>query len=60
MPKPDKPDNPDPEKPKPTATFGDVTKEVARRNEAAQKQARVKRTAREREQIAIRRQWERL
>ncbi len=55
-----KPDNPDPERTKPTATFGDVTKEVARRNEAAQKQARVKRTAREREQIALRRQWERL
>ncbi len=55
-----KPDNPDPERSKPTATFGDVTKEVARRNEEAQKEARAKRTAREREQIALRRQWERL
>lgn len=57
MPKPDKPD---PERSNPSLTFGDVTKEVARRNEAAQKEARAKRAAREKEQIALRRQWERL
>jgi hypothetical protein len=55
-----KPNNPDPERSKSSMTFGDVTKEIARRNEEAQKAARVRRTAREREQIALRRQWERL
>jgi len=44
---------------KPTS-FADVTKEIARRNEEAQKVARIKRAAREREQIAARREWERL
>jgi hypothetical protein len=43
-----------------TATFSDVTKEIARRNDEAQKAARTRRTAREKEQIARRRQWERL
>lgn len=55
-----KPNNPDPERSKPSATFGDVTKEIARRNDEAQKAARIRRDAREREQIALRRQWERL
>lgn len=55
-----KPNNPDPERSKPSATFGDVTKEIARRNDEAQKAARARRAAREREQIALRRQWERL
>ena len=55
-----KSNNPDPERPKPTATFGDVTKEIARRNEEAQKAARAKRAVRDREQIALRREWERL
>jgi hypothetical protein len=55
-----KPKNSDPERSKPTLTFGDVTKEIARRNEEAQKAARIRRTAREKEQIALRRQWERL
>ena len=55
-----KPNNPDPERSKPSATFGDVTKEIARRNDEAQKAARVRRNAREKEQIALRRQWERL
>jgi hypothetical protein len=40
--------------------FSDVTKEIARRNEEAQKEARKKRAARESEQIAVRRRWERL
>lgn len=52
--------NPDPNRPPPTATFGDVTKEIARRNDEAQKAARARRAVREREQIALRRQWERL
>ncbi len=42
------------------ASFNDVTKEVARRNDEAQKLARKRRTAREKEQIAVRRSWERL
>jgi len=42
------------------ASFNDVTKEVARRNDEAQKLARKRRTAREKEQMAIRRSWERL
>jgi hypothetical protein len=55
-----KSDQPNPGQPKPTATFGDLTKEIARRNDEAQRAARVKRDAREREQIARRREWERL
>ncbi len=55
-----KSNNPNPEQARSTASFGDVTKEIARRNEEAQKAARVRRTAREREQMARRRQWERL
>jgi hypothetical protein len=41
-------------------SFSDVTREIARRNEEAQKAARIRRTAREKAQIAMRRQWERL
>ncbi len=52
--------NPEAKRAVSSPTFNDVTREVARRNEQAQKAARVKRTAREREQIAARRQWERL
>ena len=55
-----KSDQPNPEPAKSSMTFGDVTKEIARRNEEAQKAARARRTAREREQLALRRQWERL
>lgn len=55
-----KPKNDDPERSKPTTTFAEVTKEIARRNDEAQRAAREKRAAREREQIALRRQWERL
>jgi hypothetical protein len=43
-----------------TPTFADVTTEIARRNDEAQKIARQKRTAREKEQIATRRRWEQL
>ena len=52
--------NPDPKRSTSTPTFADVTKEIARRNDEAQKVARTKRAAREREQIAVRREWERL
>jgi len=52
--------NPDSKPATSTATFGDVTREIARRNDEAQKAARVRRNAREREQIAARRRWERL
>ena len=55
-----KSDRADPGQPKPTATFGEVTKEIAKRNDEAQKAARIRRDAREREQIARRREWERL
>lgn len=52
--------NPDSKPATSTVTFGEVTREIARRNEEAQKAARVRRTAREKEQIAARRRWERL
>lgn len=48
------------DRPRPTASFNDVTKEIARRNEEAQKAARIRRTAREKVQMAMRREWERL
>ncbi len=51
---------PEPKSSASTASFADVTREIARRNDEAQKIARTKRAAREREQIAARRQWERL
>jgi hypothetical protein len=54
-----KSDQPKPDR-QPTASFSDVTKEIARRNEEAQKAARIKRDAREKAQIAQRREWERL
>lgn len=47
-------------KPLATPTFSDVTKEIARRNDEAQKIARARRTVREKEQIAARRRWESL
>lgn len=43
-----------------TAMFNGITKEIARRNEEAQKTARKARTLRERAEIARRRKWERL
>jgi hypothetical protein len=55
-----KPKQPDPERSTSTASFSDVTREIARRNEEAQKAARTRRNAREKEQIALRRAWERL
>jgi hypothetical protein len=57
-----KPKQSDPtaERPASTPSFSDVTREIARRNEEAQKAARIRRTAREKEQIARRREWEQL
>lgn len=56
-----KPKNPEPAEGQVSSpSFSDVTREIARRNEEAQKAARIRRTAREKEQIAMRRQWERL
>ena len=55
-----KSEQPTPDQPKATASFSDVTKEIARRNEEAQKAARIRRSAREKEQLAMRREWERL
>jgi hypothetical protein len=54
------PSSPAPKRSAPEGGFNDVTREVARRNEEAQKVARKKRAAREKEQIAVRRSWERL
>ncbi|HUY59849.1 MAG TPA: hypothetical protein VMV16_09080 [Solirubrobacteraceae bacterium] len=54
------PKSPGRKQPTSGASFSDVTKEVARRNDEAQKLARKRRTAREKEQIAVRRSWERL
>jgi hypothetical protein len=54
------PKSPGRKQPTSGASFNDVTKEVARRNDEAQKLARKRRTAREREQNALRRSWERL
>lgn len=42
------------------STYNDVIKEIARRNEEGQKEGRKRRAAREKEQLATRRQWERL
>ncbi len=53
--------SPEPSKRQTSAsTYNDLIKEVARRNEEGQKAARKIRTAREKEQMATRRQWERL
>jgi hypothetical protein len=50
--------SPAPKRPSSDSIFNDLKREVARRNDEAQKVARVKRTAREKEQIAVRRLWE--
>ena len=56
-----KPNQPTPERPGPTVSFSELTKEIARRNDVAQKAARIRRTAyASKEQMARRREWERL
>ena len=52
--------NPDPKRSASTVSFAAVTREIARRNDEAQKVARTKRAAHERERIAARRLWEHL
>ena len=42
------------------AAFSEIKKEIARRNEEFQKAARKVRSAREKEQVAQRRKWERI
>jgi hypothetical protein len=54
------PNSPAPKRSTSETAFGDVKKEVARRNDEAQKAARKRRAVREKEQIAVRRLWERL
>jgi hypothetical protein len=54
------PKSPEPKRTTSASTYNDLVKEVARRNEEGQKAARKIRTAREKEQLATRRQWERL
>jgi len=54
------PKTPEPKRTTSAATYNDLLKEVARRNEEGQKAARKIRTAREKEQLATRRAWERL
>ena len=55
-----KSDKPEPDRPQPTTSFSDVTKAIAQRNQEAQQAARIKRDAREKAQIAMRREWDRL
>jgi hypothetical protein len=54
------PNRPGPKRSTSEAAFNDLTKEIARRNEEAQKAGRKRRAAREKDQLALRRQWERL
>ena len=52
--------SPEPKGSTPTVSFSEVVRDVARRNEEGQKAARIKRAAREKEQRATRRMWEKL
>jgi hypothetical protein len=53
------PNSPGPGRSTSEAAVNELKKEVARRNDEAQKEARKKRSAREQEQVARRRKWER-
>ena len=53
------PHNPGPGRSTADAAFNEVKKEIARRNEEAQKAARIARTKREQAQLALRREWDR-
>lgn len=53
------PHSPGPGRSTANAAFDQVKKDIARRNEHAQKAARQARTAREREQLALRRERDR-
>jgi hypothetical protein len=52
--------DPHPGRPTAAATFDDLRKEIAQRNERAHQKARKLRTAREREQVIMRRRWDAL
>ena len=54
------PNSPGPGKSTSEAAFAEAKKEIARRNEEAQKAGRKQRAAREKEQLANKRKWERL
>jgi hypothetical protein len=54
----DQPNGPGPGRSTAEAAVNELKKEVARRNEEAQKAARKKRAARDRERLAIKRKWE--
>jgi hypothetical protein len=54
------PKSPEPKRTTSSATYNDVIKEIARRNDEGQKEGRKRRAAREKEQLATRRAWERL
>jgi len=51
---------PGPGRPTPTASFDALRKEIAKRNEEAQQKARKVRSAREHEQVVMRRRWDAL
>ena len=54
------PNSPGPGRSTSEAAVNEVKKEIARRNEEAQKAGRKRRAAREKEQLANLRKWERL
>ena len=54
------PNSPGPGRSTSEAAVNEVKKEIARRNEEAQKAGRKRRAAREKEQLAKLRKWERL
>lgn len=56
----DEPNRPGPGRSTSEAAFNEVKREIARRNEEAQKAGRKKRAARDKEQLANLRKWQRL
>jgi hypothetical protein len=56
----DEPNSPGPGRSTSEAAVNELKKQIARRNEEAQKAGRKKRTAREKEHLAQLRKWERL
>jgi hypothetical protein len=54
------PNSPGPGRSTSDAAVSEIKKQIARRNEEIQKAARKARAAREKEQQALRRQWDRL
>lgn len=54
------PNNPGPGKSTSDAAFSEVKKQIARRNEEAQKEGRKRRTAKDKERLATKRKWDRI